>query len=89
MVVKRLNGSLWKIISVVITLAVVGGSIIFGYATLGHNVGDNCDDIAEMKPIVQLNSEHRIQDEVDTRYIKEKISNIETVQRQILDEVRK
>ena len=74
----KLNGNLKWLIS----LVVLAAGIIASYAVLGH-------DVAEMKPDVKDNTEHRIQDEVDTRYIKEKISNIETVQRQILTEVRK
>lgn len=82
------NGTIRRIISLGITLTIIAAGIIYGYADIGHQVGDNCDDIKEMKPDVEKNTEHRLQDEVDTRYIKEKISNIETVQRQILTAVQ-
>ena len=85
----RTNGNLWKIISVVTTLVVLVVGAIFGYANLGSAVGVNSTEIAEIKPDVKRNSEYRIQDKIATEYIKEKISNIETVQRQILEEVRK
>lgn len=86
---KNGNGSIWKIVSILITLGALAVGAIYGYASLGHEVVDNCKEIKEMKPEVQKNTEHRIQDEVATEYIKEKIANIETVQRQILEEVRK
>lgn len=82
------NGTIWKVISIGITIVIIAAGIIYGYADIGHQVGDNCEDIKEMKPDVGKNTEHRIQDEVDTRYIKEKISNIETVQQQILTAVQ-
>ena len=86
---KKSNGIIWKIVGILITLGVLAVGVIYGYANLGHEVAENCKDIAVIAPEVQKNTEHRLKDEVDTRYIKEKISNIETVQRQILEEVRK
>lgn len=65
-----------------IGLLILAAGVVGSYAVLGHIV-------TKMEPEVRKNTEHRIQDEVDTKYIKEKISNIETVQRQILTEVRK
>lgn len=83
------NGMIWKIVGTIITLTVIAAGVVAGYTTLGHQVDDNADDIETMEPEVQKNSEYRIQNEVDLKYIKEKISNIETVQQQILEEVQK
>lgn len=82
------NGTIWRIISIGITVGIVAAGIIYGYADVDHQVDDNCDDIKEMKPNVEENTKHRLQDEVDTRYIKEKISNIEKVQQEILAAVQ-
>jgi hypothetical protein len=86
---KNSNGTIWKIAGLLTTVLVLVVSIAIAYGTLDHEVDDNCKSIAEMKPDVQKNNEHRIKDEVDTIYIKEKITNIEIVQKQILEEVRK
>jgi hypothetical protein len=75
---KSLNGNTKWLIGLLILAAGVVGS----YAVLGHIV-------SQMEPDVRKNTEHRIQDEVDTKYIKEKISDIERVQQEILAEVRK
>ncbi len=75
---KRLNGNLgW-----VIALVVMGAGVVASFAVWGRDVG-------EMRPEVHLNTEHRLTDNVDTVYIKAKIENIEKVQTQILNEVRK
>lgn len=75
------NGT-WKVIATIggFIIVIVGAAVTYG--VLFKTVND-------MEPDVKLNTEHRIQDEVDTRYIKEKISDIEVIQRQILVEVRK
>jgi hypothetical protein len=82
---KNSNGILWKVIAMVITLTSIVGGIIYGYASLNGMVAYNL----ELHPKVQLNTEYRLRSEVDTKYIKEKIENIELMQRQILEEVRK
>ncbi len=86
------NGTIWKIVSIVITIIIVAGGIIYGYASLEHQVADN----AKMQPKVDTHETYIDGDKVDTKYIKRdisdirtKIENIETVQRQILVEVRK
>jgi len=84
----RKNGTIWRIISLVVTVVIIAVGVIYGYADIGNQVGHNCEDIMEMKPNVKKNTEYRLQDEVDQRYIREKISNIETVQRQILTAVQ-
>ena len=61
-----------------ITIIVLLVSIIWGYATLGHQVADN----AEMKPDVKLNSEHRIK-------FEEKVTTMAKNIDQILTEVKK
>lgn len=85
----RRNGTIWKVIGTVITLALIAAGIVAAYTEMGHQVKDNCEDIEAMQPEVQKNSEHRITDEVDTKYIKEKIEDIQATQEKILEEVRK
>jgi len=89
---KNGNGTLRIIlivIGILVTLALAGTSAVLKYGNQAHQVEDNCKTIGEMEPEIKKNSEHRIQDKVDTKYFKEKIENIEVVQKQILDEVRK
>lgn len=85
---KNGNG-MWKIVAVIVGVAGTLISVGIIYATICGDVETNCREIAGIKPEVKMNSEHRLQDVVDTKYIKEKISDIEIVQRQILEEVRK
>ncbi len=75
------NGT-WKVI------ATVGGFIL---VALGAAVayGVLCKTVSDIEPEVKLNSTHRIQAEIDTKYIKQEISDIKVIQREILEEVRK
>lgn len=71
---KAVNGTLrliLTILGILSALAAVAGS----YAVLGN-------DVKEMKPKVQKNTEHRIQ-------FEEKVSHIEETVNKIYDEVRK
>ncbi|MFW9894046.1 MAG: hypothetical protein ACFFFO_17715 [Candidatus Thorarchaeota archaeon] len=79
---KTGNGTLWKIL-----IWAAGALIAIGvaYATIGNNT----DRIKTIEPEVKLNSNHRLQDEIDTQYVKKRLENIETMQKAILDEVRK
>jgi hypothetical protein len=61
-----------------ITIIILIVSIIWGYATLGHQVADN----AEMKPDVKLNTEHRL-------IFTEKVNNMADNIDQILKAVQK
>jgi len=79
------NNTLWKAVAMIITLSTLAGGIIYGYAILSSEVAGN----TKLHPRVEKNTEFRLQSEIDTKYLKEKISNIEIVQRQILEEVRK
>lgn len=73
------NGTLiFKIIGFALTIIVLAGTIIYGYASLGHQVEDN----TKMQPDVKLNTEHR-------HRFEEKVNNIERDVGLILDEVRK
>ena len=47
------NGTVWKILGFVVTVIIIASGIIYGYATMGHTVEDNSDDIAEIKPKVE------------------------------------
>lgn len=79
---KNGNGTWWKIL-----MWAAGGLVAAGIALA--SIGTNTQRINRMEPEVQKNSEHRLQDEVDTRYVKEKIASIEAMQKQILQEVKK
>ncbi len=72
------NNTLWKLVSIAITLIIVIGSIIYGYATLESQVAGN----TQMQPEVKLNTEHR-------HRFEEKVNNIERDVTLILEEVRK
>lgn len=76
------NNVLWKIISILVTLGILAGGAIYGYASLSHEVVDNGEDIAAMEPDVQKNNEHRIK-------FEEKITNMESDIKEILVEVKK
>lgn len=69
---KRMNGNLWKIVTVIISVASVAGVIIYGYGDLSHQVDDN----ANKAPEITLNTEHRITDEAETPHLKEAIKEI-------------
>ena len=45
--------------------------------------------IEKMEPEVRKNTEYRLKDETDTLWLKDKVQNIETMQKEILAEVRK
>lgn len=47
------NSTIWKIISILVTLGVLAGGAIYGYASLNHEVEDNSEEIKEMKPIIK------------------------------------
>ncbi len=79
---KSGNGIIWKIISILVTLGVLAGGAIYGYASLNHEVDDNSEDIAALEPDVQKNNEHRIK-------FEEKITNMESDIKEILVEVKK
>ncbi len=66
------------IVSLAVVILGIAGGVIYGYATLEHQVADN----AKMQPDVKQNSEHRIK-------FEEKVSNIERDVGLILTEVRK
>ena len=72
------NGNIKYYIGVALTVIVMAASVIYGYATLEHQVADN----TEMQPKVEQNTEHRIK-------FEEKVSNIERDVGLILEEVRK
>jgi len=86
---KEANATIIKLLGVIATISIVLGSFVYGYAILNGYVAVNCKDIAIMKPEIKQNTEHRLQDEVDTQYIKQEISEIKIIQKQILEEVRK
>ena len=63
----KVNGNLKWIISVLVLAA----GIVATAAVLSS-------DVEEMKPDVKLNNQHRMEDEVSDRFIREKITDIET-----------
>ena len=78
---KQHNGT-WKLL-----MWLAGALIALGgaYATIGWNT----QRIDKIEPEVAKNSEHRVRDDADGVWLKEKISKIENQNKEILDEVRK
>lgn len=90
------NGNIWKIVGILIGVGLAVAGWVWNAAVLSSDVKVNCRDIATMSPEVQKNSEHRIEDEIDTPWIKKdiqeinlRISRMEVMQERILEEVRK
>ena len=76
---KDSNGSIWKIISILVTLSVLAGGAIYGYASLNHDVADNCEDLADMKPDFKKNNEHRIKFEEKVTTMEKNVGKILTI----------
>ena len=64
-----------------------GGLIAMGAA--GATINWNRTRIEKMEPEVRKNTEYRLKDETDTLWLKDKVQSIETMQKEILVEVRK
>ncbi len=93
---KNGNAILWKIISILVTLAILAGGAIYGYASLNHEVVDNSEDIDAMEPVVDSNKTKIIGIEKDISFMSQQIAEQAVMQKQmlilqqdILDEVRK
>lgn len=74
------NGTVWKILGFALALIGVAVTVIYGYATMGHTVEDQGEDIAEMKPDVKQNTEHRIKFEEKVNTMAD---SIETIRRAV------
>lgn len=59
----------WTVAAILSVLGIVGG-VIYGYATLEHEVADNTEEIAEMLPEHKAGIVHRAK-------FEEKVENIE------------
>lgn len=101
---QQKNGTLWRVLGIIVSLVVIGAAIVTSYASLGKDVESNAKEITGVKdglkdylwPEVKLNTNHRMRDDVDTPYIKQDVAEIktrikamETVQQEILREVQK
>ncbi len=73
------NGNLLKVISIVITLIIIGAGVIVAFTNIGHQVGDNTDDITTMQPTVEKNKEHRIKFEEKVNTMADSIEAIRQV----------
>jgi len=67
----------------------LGVAIVIAFKNVDYQARQNTKDIAVIVPQVNQNTEHRIINQVDTQYIKQKLNEIETTQRKILEEIRK
>ncbi len=72
------KGNIKYYIGMALTIIVIAASVIYGYATLEHQVADN----TKMQPKVELNTEHRIK-------FEEKVSNMSRDVALILEAVQK
>lgn len=79
---RKSNGTFWKLISILVSLAVLAGGAIYGYASLNHEVGDNTKDIAAREPDIEKNNEHR-------HVFEEKVTNMDKKIDKILEKVEK
>lgn len=76
------NGTIWKILGVVISVVVIAVTVVVGYTRLEEQVEDNMIDVMTNAALTDLNTEHRHRFEV-------KVDNIERDIALILKEVRK
>ena len=73
---SKKNGTIWKIISILVTLSVLAGGAIYGYASLNHEVEDNSEVIAEIKPKVEINTLNNAEVNKDIYYMQQDIEEI-------------
>lgn len=66
---KKLNGNIKWVITLLVTLIVLGAGIVASYAVLDR-------DVEEMKPEVKLNTAHRIKSEERYKRMDEKLDVI-------------
>lgn len=85
---KQANSSILKITTLVVTLVTLGVGLVVAFTNVDNRTERNTDDIAVLIPQVNKNTEHRLQDDVDTRYVKEKLANIDLKMTEILEEIR-
>jgi len=95
---KKTNGTLRVIVLIasILAFAVSIGALVWDASGKSKDIQHTERRVTVLEPIVELNSKHRLEDEIDTPYIKEDIAEIKkqliefnTVQQQILVEVRK
>lgn len=72
------NGNIKYYIGMALTIIVIAAGVIYGYATLEHQVADN----TKMQPKVEQNTEHRIK-------FEEKVTNMARDVALILEAVQK
>lgn len=80
----KMNGTIWKILGFAVTVVVLAGGLIYQYATMGHTVEDNCEDITAVERVneaqsaeISENSTHRVIDELNTKYMEKRFDRIE------------
>lgn len=66
------------VIAILVTLALAGTSAVLNYGDQSHQTEDNSKDIEEMKPGIEKNTTHRLQDEIDTIGVKKDIKRLST-----------
>ena len=101
---RTVNGTLWKLLPWATGIVLLALSSYAGYITLGRDVADNTEDIAQnteridavkdglkeyVWPEIEASKQHRTVDDLNQQYMDKRFDRIEATQRQILEEVRK
>ncbi len=68
---KNGNATLWKIISILVTIGILAGGAIYGYASLNHEVADNTEDIGKMDPKVETSKVDIIEMKKDISFLSQ------------------
>ena len=95
---KTTNGSIKMIVMIasIAAFAISIGVLVWDASGKSKDIEHTEKRVNYLEPIVEQNSKHRLEDEIDTPYIKEDIRDIKTqmevfntLQQEILIEVRK
>ena len=71
------NGNMLRIIVTILGLLGIGVGIVIGYTNMGHQVGDNCKEISEIKPMLAEHDKYIVGKKAEEPYLQEKIQKIE------------
>lgn len=82
------NGQIWKMVAVIVVVALAAGGWVWNAAIIYGSVSTNSTAIAEIKPEVHENTQGRIYVEQDIVYIKEYLREIKVAQKEIVEELK-